>query len=168
MPEIDVDASVVALVIVAVVMAIGLLGTLLPFVPGLPLIWAAALGFGLIEGFGSVGSVALIAISIVGLIGIAAGVALPARRAGASGAPRSTLAAGTVGGLVGFFLIPVIGFPVGAVLGVLLAEYNRTQRWAVAWASTKAVIVGFGIGILVQLGAGVIMIAIWVAWVLAK
>ena len=168
MAGIDIDASAVTIVTVGAAMAIGLLGILVPFVPGLPLIWAAALGFGLVEGFGSTGSVALIAISIVGLIGIAAAVALPARRAGVSGAPRSTLAAGTMGGLVGFFILPVIGFPIGAVIGVLIAEYNRTQQWDAAWASTKSVVVGFGIGILVQLAAGVIMIAIWLVWVLAK
>ena len=166
MPGIDVDANGSTIAIVAFVMAVGLLGTLLPFLPGLPLIWVSALGFGLLEGFETAGIAAMAAISVAGVAGIMAGVVLPARSLGASGAPRSTLVAGAVGGLVGFFLIPVVGLVIGAILGVLIAEYNRTNEWTVAWVTTRAVVVGFGLGVAAQLLAGIVMIAIWVAWVL--
>jgi uncharacterized protein YqgC (DUF456 family) len=167
MPGIEVDAGPLTIAIVALVMGIGLLGTLLPVLPGVPLIWAAALGFGIAEGFGTLGIAAMVAISVVGVFGIAASVMLPARRAATAGAPRSTLAAGATGGLVGFFVIPVIGLVLGAVAGVLVAEYNRTHRWDVAWTSTKGVVIGFGIGVLAELAAGLVMIVAWVAWVFA-
>jgi uncharacterized protein YqgC (DUF456 family) len=76
------------------------------------------------------------------------------------------LVAGAAGGLVGFFLIPVVGLVIGAILGVLIAEYNRTNEWTVAWVTTRAVVLGFGLGVAAQLLAGIVMIAIWVAWVL--
>lgn len=167
MPGVDVDAGALTIAAVAVVMGIGLLGTLLPVLPGLPLIWAAAFGYGVAEGFGTAGLTAMAAITVIGVLGVAAGVALPARRAAVGGAPRSTLVAGAMAGLVGFFVIPVIGLVLGAVAGVLVAEYNRTGEWARAWVSTKNVVVGFGFGVLAEVAAGSAMIAAWVAWVLA-
>jgi uncharacterized protein YqgC (DUF456 family) len=164
MPETDVGALIIALL--ALVMAIGLLGTLLPLVPGLPLIWASALGYGLFEGFGGSGIAAMLAISAVGTAGLVAGIILPARRMAGMDAPRSTLVAGAAGGLVGFFLIPLVGLVIGAILGVLIAEYNRSNEWTAAWVTTRAVVVGFGLGVAAQLLAGIVMIAIWVAWVL--
>jgi uncharacterized protein YqgC (DUF456 family) len=162
------DGQTVTIVVVALVMAIGLIGTVLPFVPGLPLIWGAALAYGLIEQFGATGLIAMVIISVVGIAGMVAKVILPHRRATASGAPKSTLVAGGVVGLIGFFVVPVIGLPLGAVTGVYIAEYRRTRDSVTAWKSTKQVVIGFGLGTLLEMGAGVVMIATWVIWVLVS
>jgi uncharacterized protein len=151
---------------VALVMAAGLAGTILPFVPGLPLIWGAALAYGLIESFGTVGVVAMIVITVLLVAGVSAKIVVPQRRASAGGAPRSTLILGALAGIVGFFLIPVVGLPLGAVAGVFVAEYRRTNDWAAARRSTREVVIGFGIGTLIEMGAGLMMIVTWVAWVL--
>ncbi|MGH2819391.1 MAG: DUF456 domain-containing protein [Actinomycetota bacterium] len=151
--------------VVAAVMVVGLFGTIAPLVPGLPVIWTAGLVYGVLAGFGSTGAVALSAMTLLMLAGAGAKLVLPHRRASAGGAPRSTLWIGLLGGVIGFFVLPVLGLPLGAVAGVLLAEYRRTGDWSLARASTKHVIVGFGIGALVEIGAGVAMIACWAAWV---
>jgi uncharacterized protein len=158
------DLAVVALIGLA--MAVGLIGTLLPLLPGLPIIWAAALVFGLAEGFDRPGAVAFTLITLVGVAGVSAGLILPHRRVAARGAPASTVAAGVVLGIVGFFAIPVVGLVLGAVGGVLLAERARTGDWDVAWTTTKDLLVGFGIGVAVEFAAGLAMILCWVAWVL--
>jgi len=49
---------------------------------------------------------------------------------------------------------------------VLLAEYGRTSDWPTARRSTKAVVIGFGLGALAELSAGMLMVACWVVWVL--
>ncbi|MGH2751101.1 MAG: DUF456 family protein [Actinomycetota bacterium] len=153
-------------VLVALAMAVGLVGTLLPLLPGLPIIWAAALAYGLIEGFERVGAVAFAAITVLSVAGMVAGFVLPHRRVAAKGAPASTVAAGVMLGIIGFFVIPVIGLPLGAVAGVVLAERARTADWATAWSTTKDLLVGFGIGVLVEFTAGVVMVGCWLAWVL--
>ena len=153
---------------VVIVMVIGLAGTLLPFVPGLPLIWGAALVYGLVEGFDAMAWVAMIVISLVMIAGMVAKITLPQRRASASGAPRSTLIVGGLLAIVGFFTVPVIGLPLGAVVGILLAEYRRTGDWSPAWSSTKEVLIGFGIGTLLEMGAGLVMIGCWAVWALLQ
>ena len=155
-----------AVVVAGLVMAAGLAGTLVPFLPGLPLIWVAALGYGLAEGFGVGGWIAMAAISALMGAGVLAKIVLPKRRAEATGAPRSTIIAGGIGGVIGFFVIPFVGLPLGAVAGVLLAEQRRTSDWHSAWASTKQVAIGFGLGTLAEISAGALMIGCWVLWVL--
>jgi uncharacterized protein YqgC (DUF456 family) len=150
---------------VGAAMLVGLFGTLLPLVPGLPLIWAAALVYGWNDGWDETAWISITLITLLMAGGIAAKIVLPQRRISQSGAPRSTLLAGALAGLVGFFVIPVVGLPLGAVAGVLVAEYRRTDDWSKAWVSTKGAIVGFGVGALVEVGAGLAMIVSWVVWV---
>jgi uncharacterized protein YqgC (DUF456 family) len=73
---------------------------------------------------------------------------------------------GSIAGIIGFFVVPIVGLPLGAVAGVYLAEYLRTADPGTAWRSTKQVILGFGIGALFEMSAGVVMIVAWVIWVL--
>ena len=139
--------------LVALVMAIGAVGTVLPLVPGLGLAWLAALGYGLAEGFGATGA--------------AAGWVVPHRSARASGADRRSVWLGVAGAVAGFFLVPVVGLPLGGVAGIYVGEHLRTSDAAAAWRATRATLVGFGWAALVQLAAALLMIALWVAWVLA-
>lgn len=155
-----------ALVLVALAMLVGIIGTIVPLLPGLPIVWAAALVYGVVEGFGVVGWICFAIITIVGIGGAVAGFVVPQRQVKGGGAPFSTTVAGVTGAVIGFFVIPIIGIVVGAIVGVLVAERARTQSWALAWASTKRAIYGFGLGALVQMGAGIFMMLTWVAWVL--
>lgn len=152
------------IILVALAMVVGVVGTVLPFIPGLPIVWAAALVYGLVAGFGAVGWVAFAAITILALVGMVLGFTLPHQRLGRSGAPKSTVLVGLIVGVIGFFLIPVVGLPLGAIMGVYAAERLRTGDGHAAWASTKNLIVGFGLGAAVQVGAGLAMIAGWVVW----
>lgn len=152
--------------VVALVMAIGIAGTIVPLVPGLGLVAAAALGYGLIEGFGTIGVIACAAIVAMGGAGTAAGVVVPKRAAGAAGAARSSMLVGALVAVVGFFVVPVVGLPLGGALGVYLAERARLGSGDAAWRATKATIKGFGVAALLQFAAGLAMAATWVVWVL--
>ena len=58
-------------------------------------------------------------------------------------------------GVVGFFVVPVVGLFVGFVLGVYLAERRRVGG-AAAWPSTKEALRAVGLSILIELAAGVL------------
>lgn len=148
-------------------MLFGLLGTLLPIVPGLPIVWGAALVYGLTAGFGGGGTVAFVVITVLAVLGIAGGIVLPHKRMASGGASRSTVWAGVVGGIAGFFIVPVIGLPLGAAVAVYLVERARTSDASVAWARTKSLIIGFGLGALLEVGAGIAMVGVWLVWVIA-
>ena len=154
------------IVLVGLAMVVGILGTIIPLLPGLPIVWGAALVYGVVAGFGAVGWACFVIITLVGVGGMVAGVVVPQRHVQGGGAPFSTSVVGIIGGIIGFFVIPIVGIVVGAVVGILIAERMRTRDWGEAWASTKRALVGFGVGALVQMGAGVVMMLTWVAWVL--
>jgi hypothetical protein len=152
--------------IIAFVMLAGLVGVVLPVLPGLLLIWGAALAWVLLDGGGFARWLAFAAITALLVVGTVAKYVLPARNANAAGAPKTTLAAGVVGAALGFFLIPVVGLLAGGVAGLLIAEWRRLRDGAAAWRSTRSVLVSIGIGIVVELVAGVLMVIIWVLTVL--
>lgn len=150
---------------IALLMAVGLAGVVMPFLPGLPIIWGAALLYGFLTEFGRLGWTAMVVLTILAAIGIAASLVLPERAGAAGGASRSTRLFAGVTGLIGFFVIPVIGFPIGVCLGVLLAQYRQTADPGEAMRATVAVLKGFGAGLVAELGAGFAMVLVWVAWV---
>lgn len=153
------------LALIAVAMAAGLIGTVVPVLPGLVLIWGAAVVYGLIAGFGGVGIAAFAVITLLLGIGMAMAYVLPKRAGQRGGAAKSSLRMGMAGAVVGFFVIPVVGLPIGGAAGVLLGEYNRLHDWPAAWAATRTVLGGFGLAVLAEFTAGVAMVATWAGWV---
>jgi uncharacterized protein YqgC (DUF456 family) len=146
--------------LIALVMLVGLVGVIIPVLPGLVLIWAAGLAWGVAEG--GAGAWAVVALlTILGGVGLAATSVLAGRRAARAGAPGWVLAAGAAGTVVGFFVIPVVGALVGGPAAMLVAEIVRLRDLEAAWRSTAEVLKGVGIGVLVQFVAGVAMIAVW-------
>ena len=89
---------------------------------------------------------------------------VPNRRMKDAGIPPSTQWIGAGLGIVGFFVIPVVGLLVGFVLGVYLAEYQRLGPKA-AWPSTWHALKAVGLSILIELVAGVTATFLWVAGV---
>ena len=153
--------------LVGALMVAGLVGVLLPVLPGLLLIWGAGLWWTIADGGGPARWTVFGVLTVLLLVGTVAKYVLPARSAAARGAPATTLVAGALGAIVGFFVIPVVGLLVGGVAGIYLAELVRLQDGRRAWTSTRAALVAVGIGVLIELTAGVLMIAAWAAGVLA-
>lgn len=151
---------------VALAMAAGLVGTLVPGVPGLLVILGAAVVYGVVEGFGTAGVVAMAVMVVLLVAGSVASYALPHRAGVVAGMGKQSLRLGILGAVVGMIVIPVLGLPIGAVLGVLLGEHARLGDWGAAWGTTRRVVVGFGLGALAEIGAGVLMIVAWIVWVI--
>lgn len=158
--------NVPAVLLTAFIMALGVAGTVLPVLPGLGLILAAGLLYGVFTGFGPVGWVVVAVMGALAVGGTAAKYVQAGRRAAGSEPSGAALLLGTVGGVIGFFVIPVVGFPIGGALGVLVAQYQRSGDWSRAWTTTRSVLVGFGIGTLIEVATGLLMVSVWLVWVL--
>lgn len=153
--------------LVGLVMVAGLVGIVLPVLPGLLLMWAAGLWWTIADGGGVTRWVVLGVLTALLVLGTVTKYVLPARSAAARGAPVSTLVIGALAAVVGFFVIPVVGLLIGGIAGIYLAEYARLRDGGQAWTSTRAALVAIGIGVLVELTAGVLMLAVWLlgVWV---
>lgn len=146
-------------------MALGLAGTVLPMVPGLLVIWLAAVASMLVAGW-SVGAWVVAALVTAILVGTqVVQYLLPVRAGRTAGAPRRSLLLGGVGAIVGFFVLPVLGFVIGGVAGVYLAERQRLADRDAAWRTTRAVLRSVGVAALLEIAAGLLMIAAWLVYV---
>ena len=152
-------------VAVAVVIAIGLAGILVPVLPGSILILGAILAWALELG-GQTAWVVFAAAAVVLVAGTVIKYVVPGRRLKEAGVPASTQWIGAGVAIVGFFVVPVIGIFLGFVLGVYAAEHQRLGSEQ-AWPSTKAALKAVGLSILIELIAGMAATGIWVVGVFA-
>ncbi|MGI9667418.1 MAG: DUF456 family protein [Acidimicrobiia bacterium] len=157
------DTAIV--VLIAIVMAIGLAGTVLPILPGLWLMWAGALVYGLLADFGSLGLIAFVVITMLAVAGTAAGVLLPHHGASTIGVPFWGQIVAAAASVVGMFVVPVVGAPLGFLVGVLCVQILRSRSLRGApratWQTIKAMAVASG----AQFLSGVGILAVWVVWV---
>jgi uncharacterized protein len=146
-------------VLVGVVIVAGLVGILLPVLPGLALEVGAVVVWAVVEGSALSWTVAVAAVVLAG-VGTVVKYLIPGRRLRDSGIPRSTLF--TAGGLaiVGFFVIPVVGAPLGFVLGTYLAERARVGPER-AGPSTRTSLGAVALSIGIELAAGLLIAGTW-------
>src|SRR5689334_8979475 len=97
-----------ATLLCGLIIAAGIVGVLIPVIPGLLLSWLGVLLWTFIGGAGSSKYVFLVIATIVALLGAAIKYALPGRNMKASGVRTTSIMVGGLLGIIGFFVIPVI------------------------------------------------------------
>lgn len=152
-------------ILLALVIAVGLAGVLIPLLPGSLLVGGAVLVWALDQGDAAGWTVFAIVLALLAL-GAVVKYLVPGRRLQRSGVPNRTLLAGAALGVVGFFVVPVVGLPLGFVLGIYLAEWRRVSR-VQAWPATVAALKAVGLGILIELVFGTLAAGTWLVGVLA-
>jgi uncharacterized protein YqgC (DUF456 family) len=149
--------------VLAVVMVIvGLVGVVMPALPGHMLILAGLVLGAWAEGFTRVGAwtlavVAVLAVASYGIDFLA--VALGAKRLGASPRAMTGAALGTLAGF--FFGLP--GLIVGPFVGAVIGELTTNRDIAKAGRAGVAAWIGFAIGSAVKVAVAFVMIAIFIA-----
>jgi uncharacterized protein YqgC (DUF456 family) len=158
--------STPGLLLVGLAIVVGLVGIVVPVLPGAFLILGAIFVWALVEQ----SAVGWSAFAVAAFCTLAAQVLkylLPGRHLKAGGIPSSTLAIGGLVGIVGFFVVPVVGLPLGFVLGVYLVELNRRTDLRQAWDATLLAMRAVGWSILIELAGGLLATAAWLSAVVA-
>jgi uncharacterized protein len=123
------------LVVTLIAMFVGLVGSVLPALPGVTLIFISAIVYAFSTGFEVVGGLVLALIGLFAVLALVAdfvGTSYGARRFGAS---NWGTAGGAIGGIVGALagllflgIGSLFGLIIGSVAGVFLGEYLRRRR----------------------------------------
>lgn len=142
-------------------LVVGILGVIVPVLPGLVLCWGGVLAWALFADGGFGKWVVFAVATLIALGGTVIKYAWPSRNLKRTGVPNSSLVVGGLLALVGFFVIPVIGLIVGFVLGVYLAERVRLSDSRLAWPSTKQALKAAGLAMLIELAAALSVAAVW-------
>ncbi len=152
------------IVLVALAIAVGIIGIVVPLLPGTLLVFGAIAVWAVVEnnvtGWVTLGVVTalLAAATLIKYL-------WPMRRMRAADVRTLSLVAGGALGVIGFFVIPVVGLVIGFVLGVYLAELAKRQDQRVAWTSTKHAVKGVALSVGVELCGALLATVAWVAGV---
>ncbi|RKO67069.1 DUF456 domain-containing protein [Desulfofundulus salinus] len=148
--------SLLGLVLACLFFAAGLAGTVVPALPGAPLIWLGMLVYGLATGFSTLewgfylGQA--LAVALVLALDYLAG-AWAVRRYGGSGYAIWGSVAGIILGLILFGAMGMVFGPlVGAVIGELLARKPLTQAILAGWGSLVGLAGGTAIKLVLEIG----------------
>jgi uncharacterized protein len=155
-------ANTLALIVVFVLMTVGVMGTVLPVIPGTILIFLAALVYAVVEGFQVIGWPTLVVMGLLTAVATTADIWASSVGARIGGASGWSVLFGLAGGLVGLVFLSLPGAVIGAVLGVLLTEMMRVRDWRKALRAGGGWLVGWLLSAVVQLAAGLVMVVIFI------
>lgn len=153
--------STLGVVCVALAIAVGLAGIIVPVLPGGLLVIGAITVWAVVEG----GTTAWVTLGIAWAFFLSAEVIKylwPVRRMRAADVSTWSLVAGGVLGVIGFFVVPVLGLLLGFVLGVYLAELGKRRDQRRAWASTVHALKGVALSVGVELTGALLATVTWV------
>ena len=159
--------EIIGLSLALLVMLAGLIGSLLPVLPGTPLVLVAAVGHRLYFGAASVSNTILIMLVVLTLISMLfdflAGM-LGARKFGATW--RGVTGA-VIGGIIGlFFSLP--GIILGPFLGAMLLEMLGGQEFKKATRAGVGATVGLLLGIVGKVSVCVVMMILFATSVILR
>ena len=150
--------------LIGLALLVALVGVVVPLLPGPLLAGGAVWVWALSERTGLAWTVAV----VVTLVLVASQVVkylVPGRRMNRDGIPTTTMLTGGLVGVVGFFVVPLIGLPLGFVLGIYAAQ-RRKRDHREAWRSTQSALRAVGLSILIELAAVLVSSTLWLGAVL--
>ncbi|QYJ14319.1 hypothetical protein Rxycam_00115 [Rubrobacter xylanophilus DSM 9941] len=160
---------------------VGLVGSVVPGLPGVPLIFLSALAYAYLTGFEVVGAAPLVLLGLFAALALVADFAATAYGARRFGASRWGTAGGALGALLGTLLGALLlgvgaipGLILGAVAGVFAGEHLRRRRQGMTpeeesggWRRTSraagGVLVGYVAGAVAQVLLAVLSLAVFAA-----
>ncbi|MEU6830863.1 DUF456 domain-containing protein [Nocardia beijingensis] len=145
---------------------VGLAGIVVPILPGVILIFAAIAVWAFLTGGAAAWTVFAISTVLLVLSGVVK-YTWPGRRMKDAGVSNRALLLGAILGVIGFFVIPVVGLFVGFVLGVYLWELQRLRVNRQAWQATVHALKGVGLSMLIELFGALLATGVWLAGVFA-
>ena len=150
-------------------MVVGLVGVILPVIPGVGFIWLVALVYAIAERFGTIDPITFAILTILGAIGFTSDLWMSQAGAKVAGASISSMlaavVAGSFGAILGSALLGIGAVPgviVGALAGVVLAEWYQRRDWGEAFKAAGGWLIGCTLSGVIQFLVALLMIIIFV------
>lgn len=151
--------------VVLAVMLFGLFGLIIPILPGLVIIWVAALVYGIVTGFTWTSGIILAVMTVLMAVGSVIDNLIMGAKARQTGASWLAIGAALGAGILGSLIFPPFGGFIAALLALFAVEYYRLQDVQKAVDSTRSMAIGCGWAAIIRFGMGIVMILLWGAWV---
>ncbi len=144
---------------IGLIIIASLFGIIVPILPGLLMEVLAIFVWALVVGSPVAWGVAITALVLAG-IGTFIKYSIPKRQLNEVGIPNRTLLLATAVAIVGLFVIPVVGAPIGFILTIYVSERIRVGA-AQAWPATKSSLGAVATSIGIELATGLLIAALW-------
>lgn len=133
----------------ALLLIVGVMGTIFPILPGSLLTIGTLLVWAWVLGSTASWTAGLIGIALA-VVGMSASAILTGRKMRREQIPRGPVIIGVVVGVVGMFIVPVVGLFLGFALGLLIAEVVRRRDLAAASRASLEAMKSMGSGMLLE------------------
>lgn len=159
------DTQIIATIVAGLLLAVAVLGTIIPVLPGSLLTVLTLLGWAWFIG----GPVAWWAAGIgilLALVGLSASTILTGRSMKKQLIPRGSILFAVVLAIIGMFLIPVLGLFIGFAVGLLVGEYVRRKNLPEALKAAGLALKAMGLGMLVEFSCAALASSAWMIGVI--
>ena len=157
--------EIAMLILALLVMAVGLVGSFLPMIPGVPLVYSGYLIYGLASHWQKYGSTTMIIFGLVTVLVIALDYVAGSVGAKKFGASRVGAWGAIIGAVVGVLTFNLIGLVVGTFGGAVLGELILGRTMGEAFRSGWGAFLGFLTGSLFKVMAATIMFGCFIWFV---
>jgi uncharacterized protein len=148
--------------IAVVFMLIGVIGIVVPILPGMLLVWLSLLGFAWYTDFTIIPIWAFLILTVVALVTGLSNIWLPYLGAKKTGASKRSIALGFIGGIIGTFVVPLIGTVIGYALGIIVGELLKHRDLKIALKASLGGVAGWGISTIIELSGALTIVLIFV------
>ena len=160
--------EIILFVITIAVMLVGLAGVILPLIPGVPIIFGAALLYALLTDFSTISGQTLMVFAILTIVSLALDWAASVMGVKKMGGSYAGMVGAFIGMIIGLLLpgLGIIGFIIGAFVGAYAMELLINRNSRVALRAGLGSFLGFLAGGLMKFVMGVIIIGVFIWQVL--
>jgi len=152
--------SIIGIILAVILFLVGIAGTVLPVLPGAPLIWLGMLIYGLMTDFNNLPWTFFLgqgfAVGLIFFVDYFAG-AWGANRYGGS---KEAVWGSIIGGLLGLILMGPFGIIFGPFIGAVAGELYRKNSLEKAFRVGVGTVIGFLGGFVLKLAIEIVMI-VW-------
>ena len=154
--------NVVLWICAVILVLVGLVGIVLPALPGHILILAGLILAAWADGFTRVGPAMLVLIGVIGASSYAVDFAAAALGAKHMGASKRAMVGAALGTVLGLFF-GFVGVVIGPLLGAVLGELTQHRDWKRVGKAGMAAWIGFAIGTAVKVAIAFVMLGLFAA-----
>ena len=155
--------GIIVLIISILLMLVGLGGVVVPFVPGIPLIWLGLAIYAFSTGFEAISLLTILILLVVTVALTVLDLLMPVWGAKKKQASKWGVLGAFLGTIVGIFILGIWGIILGPFLGALAGEMLSGKGKDQALKSAWGTFLGFLLGTLTRLVFALVMLGFLIA-----